>query len=139
MDILLVESSQLDKQDIFDPQRVENLSHEEKVETPHLITMVKEKRDGVMKARACGDGRKQRRWISKEDVTSSTIHMESLLMSLIIDAREDRNIATADVVRVYLLTTMEDYVLLRLTGDTVNMMCQINPKYLSYVTQEGDK
>ena len=60
-------------------------------------------------------------------------------MSLIIDAREDRNIATADVVRVYLLTTMEDYVLLRLTGDTVNMMCQINPKYLSYVTQEGDK
>ena len=65
--------------------------------------------------------------------------MESLLMSLIIDAREDRNIATADVVRVYLLTTMEDYVLLRLTGDTVNMMCQINIKYLSYVTQEGDK
>ena len=60
-------------------------------------------------------------------------------MSLIIDAREDRNIATADVVRVYLLTTMEDYVLLRLTGDTVNMMCQINIKYLSYVTQEGDK
>ena len=65
--------------------------------------------------------------------------MESLLMSLVIDAREDRNIATADVVRVYLLTTMEDYVLLRLTGATVNMMCQINPKYLSYVTQEGDK
>ena len=61
MGILLVESSQLDKQDIFDPQRVENLSHEEKVETPHLITMNKEKRDGVTKARACGDGRKHRR------------------------------------------------------------------------------
>ena len=61
MDILLVESSQLNKKDIFDPQHVENLSHEEKVETPHLITMVKEKRDGVMKARACGNGRKHRR------------------------------------------------------------------------------
>ena len=60
-------------------------------------------------------------------------------MSLFIDAREGRDVATADVVGVYLLANMKDYVLLRLTGDTVNMMYQISTKYLSYVTQEGDK
>ena len=60
-------------------------------------------------------------------------------MSLLIDAREGHDVATTHVVGAYLLVNMKDYVLLRLTGDTVNMMCQINPKYLSYVTQEGGK
>ena len=60
-------------------------------------------------------------------------------MTLLIDARERRDVATADIVGAYLLTNMKDYVLLRIIGDTVNMMCQINPKYLSYVTQEGSK
>ena len=60
-------------------------------------------------------------------------------MSLLIDAREERDVATSDVVGAYLLANMKDYVLLKLTGDTVNMMCQINPKYSSYVAQEGVK
>ena len=139
MDTLLAGYSQLDKQDIFDPQRVEDLSYGEKVESLHLITMVKEKRDGVIKARECADERKQRRYTSKEEVESPTIQLESIIMSLLIDAREGRDIATSDVVGLYLLANMKDYVLLRLTGDIVNMMCQINPKYLSHVTQEGGK
>ena len=65
--------------------------------------------------------------------------MESIIISLLIDAREGRDVATEDVVGAYLLVNMKDYVLLRLTGDTVNIMCQINSKYLSYVTQEGGK
>ena len=44
MDALLAEYSQLDKQDIFDPQRIEALYHGEKSEALHLITMVKEKK-----------------------------------------------------------------------------------------------
>ena len=60
-------------------------------------------------------------------------------MSLLINAREGRDVATADVVGAYLLANMKYYVLLRLTGYTVNIMYQINPKYLSYVTQEGGK
>ena len=132
MDALLAEYSQLDKQDVFDPQRIEDVSHGEKVEALHLITMAK-KRDGVIKANACVDGRKQRRYISKEEVASPTIQLESLIISLLIDAREGRDVATSDVVEAYLLANMKDYVLLRLTGDTVNMTCQINPKYLSYV------
>ena len=139
MGTLVVEYSQLDKQDMFDPQRIEDLSYGEKAEALHLITMVKAKRDGVVKARTCADRRKQCRYISKEDVASPTIQLESLIMSLLIDAREGRDVATADIVGVYLLANMKDYVLLRLTGDTVNMMCQISTKYLSYVTQEGDK
>ena len=109
----------------------------------HLLQNLKvlhqRKRVGVIKAKACADGRKQRRYISKEEVASPTIQSESLIMSLLIDAREGRDVATVDVVEAYLIANMKDYVLLRLTGDTVNMMCQINTKYLTYVTQEGGK
>ena len=44
MDALLAEYSQLDKQDIFDSQQVEDLSYGEKVETLYLI-IIKENRD----------------------------------------------------------------------------------------------
>ena len=115
MDVLLAEYSQFDKQDIFDPQRVEVLSYGVKVEALHLITMVKEKRDRVIKARAYTDGRKQRRYISKEEVSSPTIQLESLIMSLLINARVGRDVATSDVVRAYFLANMKYYVLLRLT------------------------
>lgn len=60
-------------------------------------------------------------------------------MSLLIDGKEGSDIATTDIVGAYILTTMEEGVLLKLIGDMVNMMCQINHKYLPYVTQEGDK
>ena len=43
MDALLAEYSQLDKQDIFDPQRIEDLYHGEKIEALHLIAMFKGK------------------------------------------------------------------------------------------------
>ena len=42
-------------------------------EALNLITMIKEKRDGRVKARACADGRKQRKYISKEEVSSPTM------------------------------------------------------------------
>ena len=60
-------------------------------------------------------------------------------MSLLIDGKEGSDIATTDIVGAYILTTMEEGVLLKLIGHIVNMMCQINHKYLPYVTQEGDK
>ena len=76
MDILLVEYSQLDTQDIFDPRRVKNLSHEEKVEIFHIIAMFKEKRDIFIKARVCVDGRTQYKYISKDEVTCPCSLME---------------------------------------------------------------
>ena len=60
-------------------------------------------------------------------------------MSLLIDGKEGSDIATTDIVGAYILTTMEEGVLIKLIGHIVNMMCQINHRYLPYVTQEGDK
>ena len=110
-----------------------------KREALNLITMIKEKRSGTIKARACADGRKQRRYIAKEDVASPTIQLESLIVSLIIDAKEGRDVAIADVVGAYLLANMQDYVLIKLTGKTVDIMCGVDKVYEEYVAMENGK
>ena len=70
---LLKEFGQLHKYDKLDPQIIDNLSFEKRKEALNIITMVKEKRDGIIKARACADGRNQRRYIPKEEAASPTI------------------------------------------------------------------
>ena len=97
---------------------------------PLLLTMVKEKRNGIIKGRACADGRKkQQRYITKEEAMSPTVQLESLMMSLIIDAKEERDVATADVVGAYLLADLNDHVIIKFTGESVKVMCKANASY----------
>ena len=60
--------------------------------------MVKEERDGKVKGRAGAHGRKQRKYITKEDIASPTVYLESLIHLLIVDAHKGRDVATVDVV-----------------------------------------
>ena len=85
---VLKEYTQLHDKDVFDPEDPEKLTAEAKKAALSLLTMVKEKRDASIKSRACADGRKQRAYISKEEVTSPTCQLESLILSLLIDAQE---------------------------------------------------
>ena len=55
--------------------------------------MIKEKRCGKLKTRACVDGRQQRKYIKKEDVSSPTVQQESLILSMMIDSKEGRDMA----------------------------------------------
>jgi len=59
-----------------------------------------------------------------------------LLMS---DAKECRDVATANVDGAYLHAGMEDFVLLKLVGEAVDIMCQVNPKYENFVVIENGK
>ena len=88
--------------------------------------MVKEKRNRIIKGRVCADGRKQRRCISKEEARLPTVQLKRLMISLIIKSKEERDVATADVVRAYLLADFNDHVIIKLTGESVNIMCTAN-------------
>jgi hypothetical protein len=112
----------------------DKLTPAQRKEALQIITMIKEKRYGKVKARACVDGRKQKRYIKKEDVSSPTVQQESIIISMMIDAKEGRDVAIADVVGAYLLANMEDYVLIRLTGEPVETMCGISEECRKYVT-----
>ena len=61
------------------------------------------------------------------------------MMSMMIDAREKRDVATANVVRAYLNADMPDFVVLKLVGSAVDIMCEVNEKYKKFVTYENGK
>ena len=57
--------------------------------------MIKEKRCGRIEPRLCAD-RKQRRYMSKDEVVSPTRQLERMVMSLLIDAKVGRDMVTTD-------------------------------------------
>ena len=129
VEAVIKEYAQLDEKDKFEHKDPSTLTNSQKFEALNLITIVKEKRCGKIKGRACVDGRKHRRYISKEEASSPTIQMESLMLLLLIDTKEGRDVATADVVGAYLLIDMNDYTLVKVTSDSAMIMCKVNNKY----------
>ena len=76
-----------------------------------------------------------------ESVASPTISLESLFMTLVIDAHEERDVATFDILGSYLHAEMPAYknVILKLRGHFVGIMCDINGEYRQYVRYEQGK
>ena len=123
----------------FRPRHKRELTREQLSKAMRIITVIKEKRNGVLKGRSCVDGRPQRAYISKEEAASPTTSLDSLLITLLIDAWEKRDVATADVVGAYLNAYMEDFVVVKLVGDEVDIISRINPIYKEYITSENRK
>ena len=65
---------------------------------------LKEKRDGAIKGRAVAGGNKQRDYISKECVSSPTLATKAVLLSCIIDAEEERDVAVIDILNAFIQT-----------------------------------
>ena len=61
------------------------------------------------------------------------------MITLLIDAWEERDVATADVVGAYLNVYMEDFVVVKLVGDKVDIISKLNPVYKEYVINENGK
>ena len=87
-----------------------------------------------------GDGRKQRKFYSKEETASPTMSNDAMIMTLIIDTMEGRDVAVANVKGAYLLADMDDFVVLKMVGESVDILCDVNSKYREFVTEEkGEK
>jgi len=61
------------------------------------------------------------------------------MLSLMIDAKEGRDVGTADVKGAYLHADIKDFVILKLVGEAVDIMCQVNPKYKKFFVVEHGK
>ena len=137
VDALLKEFAQLDDMTVFDGLFAHNLTKEQKRAALRSINLIKEKRCGKIKGRSVADGRKQRKIYSKSDITSPTVSNDALMMSLAIDAKEGRFVGTADVPGAYLQTPNDEFVVLKMTGESVKVLCKLNPKYEKFVVIEN--
>ena len=85
------------------------------------------------------DGSRQRVYMKKDEVTSPTIHLETLILYMVINRHGRRDVATCDDVGAFLIPDIDRFLVITLDGDMVDIICDVNNSYKTYVTYEYGK
>lgn len=136
---LYQEFLQLHDLNVFEGQGAKKLTKQQEQAALQAISAIKEKHCGKIKGCTVADRRAQRSLYTKEETASPTVYTDALMLSLMIDAKEGRDVATADVTGAYLHADLEDFTILKVEGTSVDIMCRVSKKYILFVTMEGDK
>lgn len=140
------ELDQLHCRNCFTPIDVSKLTEGEKKKAMEALMFLSEKRDKRIKGRMVYNGKPTREWFNKEDAKSPTVAMESVFLTTVIDAKEQRDIMTADIPNAFIQTEMpelkngEERVIMKITGVLVDLLVQISPEiYGPFVVYENNK
>jgi hypothetical protein len=129
---------QLHFRNTFKPKHWSKLTDTQRRTVLESHVFLKEKRDGKIKGRTVAGGNKQRDYISKEDASSPTVTTESVLLSCIIDAEEERDVAVIDIPNAFIQMRVEDekdMAIIKLRGVLVDILVEMAPDvYKSYAT-----
>jgi hypothetical protein len=134
------EMKQLHFRNMFKPKHWRELSQVQRQTVLESHMFLKQKHDGKIKGRTVAGGNNQRDYISKEDVSSLTVAAESMLLSCIIDAEEERDVAVVDILNAFVQTRVEnkkDMAFIKIRGILVDILVEIAPDvYKSYVSKD---
>ena len=140
------ELDQLHQRNCFNPIDVALLTPSEKKKAQMALMFLTEKRDGSVKGRMVYNGKPTREWLSKDDAASPTASLEAIMLTAVIDAKEGRDVMTADIPNAFIQTKLpdikdgEDRVVLKITGVLVDLLVQMAPEvYGPYVVLENGK
>ncbi len=89
---------------------------------------LKLKKNGTLKARAVAGGNKQRDYISKEEASSPTITTEAVILTCVVDAEEERDVAVVDIRNAFIQTRIEneeDMAFVKFRGVLVDILLEI--------------
>ena len=104
------EMDQLHQRNCFYPMAIADLTPDEHRKAVEALMFLTEKRDGTIKGRMVYNGKPTREWLSREDSASPTASLESILITAVIDAHENRDVMTADVPNAFIQTFMPDHI-----------------------------
>ena len=127
------------------PVNVSSLTSLEKSKALPAVNLIKEKFGGILKGRTCANGSKQRKYLKQdESVASPTAALESLIVTSLIDTYEGRDVGTFDIPGAFLQAKLapkpnNERVLMKLVGQFVDIMCNVNPEHIKNVIDENGK
>ena len=133
----MTEFAQLEELGVYEAVDAALLTKEQRRAALRAINLIKLKRDGKMKVRTVADGSVQRSLYDKLETASPTVATDALILSILIDSYEGRDVVTADVAGAYLKAYMDEFVLMKLTGESVDILCNMNPTHLKFVVIEN--
>jgi len=137
-DAMLKELNQLHERKALLPLRREDMTHEQRNKALRYLMFLKEKCEGTIKARGCADRRSQREYTAKSDTSSPTVSVEAMMMSCVIDTKENSYVAVADIPGAFLHTDMEDETHMLLEGKIAELIVMLDPKLChKYVWENG--
>ena len=102
------EMKQLHMRDTFIPKHYKYLDTVQRKSILEYHMFLKEKKNGDIKGRTVAGGNKQRDFISKEDSSLTTVFTEAVLLSCIIDAEEERDVAVIDIPNAFIQTRVKN-------------------------------
>ena len=137
------EMDQLHRRNCFTPIDVADLTIDERRKTVDALMFLGEKRDKTVKGRMVYNGKPTREWLSREESTSPTAALESILLTAIVDAKEGRDVMTADIPNAFIQTKLpnvekrNERVIMKITGVLVDLLVNIAPEvYGPYVVTD---
>ena len=134
------ELQQLHERKVGEPRDATALSTMQKKNALGYLMFLKQKRTGQIKGRGCADGRKQRLSTPKDAASSPMVATESVLLSCVIDAKEQRDVATVDIPGAFMQGDQDETVHMRLEGTLAELLTKCDPKlYRQYVVTENNK
>ena len=121
----------------YEPLDASKITREEKHDALESLSFVTEKRDGRIKSRKCAMGNKQRTYdrYDKSAGSSPTVTTKGLILSTAIDTHEEQDMAIVDVGTAFLHADNDEEILMKLQGDIVELLVQLEPTmHRNYVT-----
>ena len=120
---------------------MDELTEEERKNAIGSLIFLKEKEDGEIQGSVCADGRKQRDSIRKDEATSPTVALESVILTAIIEAHENRDVAVLDIPNAFIQTDMEgEKVIMKLCGELAELLVTTAPElYHPFLHDENGK
>ena len=91
-------------------------SHIELRKALPISIIFEEKRAGEIKGRDCADEPQKRSDITKNEASSSTVTLESVFLTGLIDVVEAREVTTVDIPAAFLYAVMDESVHMKLHG-----------------------
>ena len=134
---LMKEFTQLENLSVYQMIDPRTLTREQRNAALRAHNLVKEKRNGTLKGRTVADGRKQRNLYDKSETASPTVSTDALLLTVIVDAHESRDVGTADIAGAYLKADMDDFVVIKFTGQSVRILYEMNPEHKKFIVIEN--
>ena len=103
------------------------------------------KKNRKLKSRTYANGSKQRIWSDCKEKASPTVSTEGLLMTCVIDAKEERDVITSDIPNAFIQMGNENYkdgeqVTMKVRGALVDMLVELDRQtYQDFVVLENGK
>ncbi len=135
---ITIKMKQLHWRNSYKPMHRHELTQAQKEHILESHIFVEEKRHGKIKARKVVGGNKQQDYITKEDVSSPTVSAKAVMLTCMIDALKDQDIAIINIPNAFVQTVVNDEehrVVVRIRGPLVDILVSIAPDvYGPYVS-----